>query len=63
MEIGVAELYIDGQERLAFCFQITQILSAHQCTFFTRGSMTFKEAYARTGRILNISVIPADRHS
>ncbi|KAG6831598.1 hypothetical protein H0H92_009071 [Tricholoma furcatifolium] len=34
-----------------------------QCTFFTRGSMTFKEAYMRTGRILNISVIPADRHS
>ncbi|KAF8897563.1 acyl transferase/acyl hydrolase/lysophospholipase [Infundibulicybe gibba] len=33
------------------------------CTFFTRGSMTFKEAYMRTGRILNISVIPADRHS
>lgn len=36
---------------------------ARKCTFFTRGSMTFKEAYARTGRILNISVIPADRHS
>ena len=25
--------------------------------------MTFKEAYLRTGRILNVSVIPADRHS
>jgi hypothetical protein len=25
--------------------------------------MTFKEAYIRTGRILNISVTPADRHS
>jgi predicted acylesterase/phospholipase RssA len=36
---------------------------ARKCTFFTRGSMTFKEAYLRTGRILNISVIPADRHS
>ncbi|KAH9482686.1 Patatin-like phospholipase domain-containing protein [Psilocybe cubensis] len=36
---------------------------ARKCTFFTRGSMTFKEAYIRTGRILNISVIPADRHS
>ncbi|PPQ94036.1 hypothetical protein CVT25_009884 [Psilocybe cyanescens] len=36
---------------------------ARKCTFFTRGSMTFKEAYMRTGRILNISVIPADRHS
>lgn len=39
------------------------ILWARKCTFFTRGSMTFKEAYMRTGRILNISVIPADRHS
>ena len=34
-----------------------------QCTFFTRGSLTFREAYLKTGRILNISVIPADRHS
>lgn len=34
-----------------------------QSTFFTRGSMTFREAYVRTGRILNVSVIPADRHS
>lgn len=25
--------------------------------------MTFKEAYLRTGRVLNISVTPADRHS
>ncbi|KAF5388223.1 hypothetical protein D9615_000438 [Tricholomella constricta] len=39
------------------------VLWARKCTFFTRGSMTFKEAYMRTGRILNISVIPADRHS
>jgi len=37
--------------------------SGGQCTFFTRGSLTFREAYLRTGRILNISVIPADRHS
>ncbi|KAF8450268.1 acyl transferase/acyl hydrolase/lysophospholipase [Boletus edulis BED1] len=36
---------------------------ARECSFFTRGSMTFHEAYLRTGRILNISVIPADRHS
>lgn len=36
---------------------------ARKCAFFTRGSLTFKEAYLRTGRILNISVIPADRHS
>ncbi|KAI0699797.1 acyl transferase/acyl hydrolase/lysophospholipase [Cytidiella melzeri] len=36
---------------------------ARKATFFTRGSMTFREAYMRTGRILNVSVIPADRHS
>ncbi|KAH6914879.1 patatin-like phospholipase domain-containing protein [Coprinopsis sp. MPI-PUGE-AT-0042] len=36
---------------------------AKKCSFFTHGSLTFKEAYLRTGRILNISVIPADRHS
>ncbi|KDR83709.1 hypothetical protein GALMADRAFT_664741 [Galerina marginata CBS 339.88] len=39
------------------------VIWARKCTFFTRGSMTFREAYMRTGRILNISVIPADRHS
>ncbi|KII95167.1 hypothetical protein PLICRDRAFT_97425 [Plicaturopsis crispa FD-325 SS-3] len=39
------------------------ILWARKSSFFTRGSMTFKEAYLRTGRILNVSVIPADRHS
>ncbi|KAF7301676.1 Patatin-like phospholipase domain-containing protein [Mycena indigotica] len=39
------------------------LLWARKCAFFTRGSLTFKEAYMRTGRILNISVIPADRHS
>lgn len=31
--------------------------------FFTRGSMTFREAYELTGRVLNVSVIPSDRHS
>lgn len=36
---------------------------ARKATFFTRGSMTFREAYMRTGRILNVSVVPADRHS
>ncbi|KAL0949527.1 hypothetical protein HGRIS_009578 [Hohenbuehelia grisea] len=36
---------------------------ARKATFFTMGSLTFNEAYLRTGRILNISVIPADRHS
>ncbi|CAK5275540.1 unnamed protein product [Mycena citricolor] len=39
------------------------IIWAKKCTFFTRGSLTFREAYQRTGRVLNISVIPADRHS
>ncbi|TCD69689.1 hypothetical protein EIP91_006706 [Steccherinum ochraceum] len=36
---------------------------ARKINYYTRGSTTFKEAYMRTGRILNISVIPADRHS
>jgi len=36
---------------------------ARKINYYTRGSMTFKEAYLRTGRILNVSVIPADRHS
>lgn len=36
---------------------------AQRCCWFTRGSMTFKEAYERTGRILNISCIPSDPHS
>lgn len=36
---------------------------ATRCTWFTRGSTTFKEAYERTGRILNISVVPNDIHS
>ncbi|KAK1236604.1 hypothetical protein PQX77_000156 [Marasmius sp. AFHP31] len=39
------------------------ILWARKATFFTMGSLTFAEAYARTGRILNISVIPADQNS
>lgn len=33
------------------------------CAWMTRGSMTFKEAYQRTGRILNVSCVPADPHS
>ena len=36
---------------------------AQKAQFFTMGSMTFMEAYKRTGKVLNISVIPADRHS
>ncbi|KAI0068836.1 patatin-domain-containing protein [Artomyces pyxidatus] len=36
---------------------------AKKACWFTRGSMTFREAYVRTGRVLNVSVVPADRHS
>ena len=36
---------------------------AQKCAWFTHGSMTFKEAYERTGRILNITCIPSDPHS
>jgi predicted acylesterase/phospholipase RssA len=36
---------------------------ARRCCWFTRGSMTFKEAFNRTGRVLNISCIPSDPHS
>ncbi|EQL03149.1 hypothetical protein G6O67_003253 [Ophiocordyceps sinensis] len=36
---------------------------AAQCSWWARGSMTFREAYERTGRILNVSCVPADPHS
>ena len=36
---------------------------ARKCSWFTRGSLTFREAYERTGRILNITCIPSDPHS
>lgn len=36
---------------------------ARKSCFFTRGSMTFEEAYRRTGRKLNVSTVPADPHS
>ena len=36
---------------------------ARQCSWWSRGSMTFREAYERTGRILNVSCVPADPHS
>ncbi|CCU80312.1 Patatin-like serine hydrolase [Blumeria hordei DH14] len=36
---------------------------AKRCSWFTRGSLTFSEAYDRTGRILNVSCVPADPHS
>lgn len=34
-----------------------------KCSWFCHGSMTFREAYERTGRILNVSCVPADPHS
>lgn len=36
---------------------------AARCGWFCRGSMTFREAYERTGRILNVSCVPSDPHS
>ncbi|KAI4254890.1 MAG: hypothetical protein LQ352_002840 [Teloschistes flavicans] len=36
---------------------------ARHCSWFCRGSTTFREAYVRTGRILNVSCVPSDPHS
>ncbi|EGV60808.1 hypothetical protein PSN45_001403 [Yamadazyma tenuis] len=36
---------------------------ARKCNFFTKGSMTFQEAFKYTGRKLNVSTVPADPHS
>lgn len=36
---------------------------AKRCAWFCRGSLTFAEAYERTGRILNVSCVPSDPHS
>ena len=36
---------------------------AREASWFTRGSMTFREAYERTGRILNVTCVPSDPHS
>lgn len=36
---------------------------AKRCAWFCRGSLTFREAYERTGRILNVSCVPSDPHS
>ena len=36
---------------------------AKQCAWFCRGSLTFREAFERTGRILNVSCVPSDPHS
>ncbi|WBW71099.1 triacylglycerol lipase ptl2 [Schizosaccharomyces osmophilus] len=56
--------YMDCAKRyLQTGARFDEIIWARTCMFFTRGSMTFAEAYKRTGRILNISVIPSDAHS
>lgn len=36
---------------------------ARQCAWFCHGSLTFREAFARTGRILNVTCVPSDPHS
>ncbi len=36
---------------------------ARHAAWFCRGSTTFREAYERTGRILNVSCVPSDPHS
>ena len=36
---------------------------AKRCAWHCRGSLTFLEAYQRTGRILNVSCVPSDPHS
>lgn len=36
---------------------------AKRCSWFTRGSLTFREAYDRTGRVLNVTCVPSDPHS
>ena len=36
---------------------------ARHCSWFCRGSTTFREAYERTGRILNVACVPSDPHS
>lgn len=36
---------------------------ARHSSWFCRGSTTFREAYERTGRILNVSCVPSDPHS
>lgn len=36
---------------------------AKKCSWWCRGSMTFREAYERTGRILNVTCVPSDPHT
>lgn len=37
--------------------------SLQHCSWWARGSTTFREAYERTGRILNVSCVPSDPYS
>lgn len=39
------------------------LIWAKKCSWFCRGSTTFREAHERTGRILNVSCVPSDPHS
>ncbi len=36
---------------------------ARRCSWFCRGSTTFREAYERTGRVLNVTCVPSDPYS
>ena len=36
---------------------------AQRCSWFCHGSLTFLEAYQRTGRILNVTCVPSDPHT
>ncbi|KAI9836001.1 MAG: hypothetical protein M1838_005147 [Thelocarpon superellum] len=36
---------------------------ARKCSWFTHGSLTFREAFQRTGRMLNVTCVPSDPHS
>lgn len=36
---------------------------AKRCAWFCHGSLTFMEAYRKTGRVLNVSCVPSDPHS
>ncbi|OAD68695.1 hypothetical protein PHYBLDRAFT_127512, partial [Phycomyces blakesleeanus NRRL 1555(-)] len=68
---GLAERIniVDGTfvDRLKNYFKTGAIFDSEkwcrEAMWYTRGSMTFKEAYERTGRIYNVSVVPSDAHS
>ncbi len=52
-----------GRRFLATGARFDTVAWAEKSMFFTMGSMTFRECYERTGKVLCVSVIPADRHS